>query len=496
MRGLRRHPSRTQLEMWFDGEASDGLAWHVATCTSCFRHVDRLGRIRRAVQGDLAPAGTAAPATPALGGAGLGHVADDRELVGAGARRGVLSSARSALQHRGRALIAVPTAAVLLGAGVAVGITAGHHHGPAPSAPGQLALGTGAGAPSTTASGGAAGAAGAAAAGAPGTSSGAAHSSSGTSPTGVGGGVVRFAALRLGLVVPTQGALAAEGAEVTTAVRDAVNEVNAAGGVGGQPVQLTVVAAEDSAAVAALAGQVDDLVGGFGTSQPVGVPWVLPADPWAAGSSIVSTELSPKSAGVRLARDLIHRGDSGTVGVIEGSGPDAAMAAGIAQVLPTTVAQQSSETAPCLPALVQLHQQGVDAVAIAGSPSLAANCLSAAASLAWAPPGGVLVAPSAAYANAAGGTGVFTVLGLPWPASASPGAARFRSVAPGVTSYRALVSFAAVEMAVDVARSAGSATIADIAGGTWHNDLFDFDGTANAGAQVVEASTGGWVSAP
>jgi hypothetical protein len=94
------------------------------------------------------------------------------------------------------------------------------------------------------------------------------------------------------------------------------------------------------------------------------------------------------------------------------------------------------------------------------------------------------------------GTAVYTVLGLPWPGSSNPGAARFRSEVPGVSSYRALVSFAAVEMAVQVARSSGALQLDRIAGGSWQNDLYDFAGVANVGAQVVQQSAGGWISAP
>jgi len=106
-------------------------------------------------------------------------------------------------------------------------------------------------------------------------------------------------------------------------------------------------------------------------------------------------------------------------------------------------------------------------------------------------------APSAAYrdtSEASAVPGATTVLGLPWPTSAAPGSARFRAVVPGVSSYRAMVSFAATELAVAVARAAGSVTPAAVAGGTWRSDLFDYTGTANAGAQSVVTSPVGWVA--
>ncbi|HZU80114.1 MAG TPA: hypothetical protein VE991_09390, partial [Acidimicrobiales bacterium] len=166
-----------------------------------------------------------------------------------------------------------------------------------------------------------------------------------------------------------------------------------------------------------------------------------------------------------------------------------------AKVMSTTVVN-GSDSAPCLPDVTALQARGVVALAVAGSPTLAASCMAALSVTGWTPAGGVLLPPSAAYGNVTASPQAFTVLGLPWPESSSAGAARFRAAAPGITSYRALVSFAAVELAVDVARSVGAPTMANIAGGTWHNDLFDFAGLNNAGAQVVEGGPSGWVPAP
>jgi len=136
---------------------------------------------------------------------------------------------------------------------------------------------------------------------------------------------------------------------------------------------------------------------------------------------------------------------------------------------------------------------------VAGPASLAGSCVDDLAAMPWQPPGGVLLAPSAVYAGVpaslAGGP-VYSVLGLPWPTSQSPGAARFRSAVPGVRSYRALVSFAAAELAIQVARTTGSLRLAEIGWGIWSTDLYDFAGIQNAGAQVVEDGAGTWVSAP
>jgi len=477
-----------QLEAWFDGElpvdaALPDLGWHLTDCPECFRHLETLSRLRVGVR----RAG-GAPVLP--------------EAVPAD-RLSPLATTPSSRRHLPRALVAVPAVVVLLAAVVAgvdhVGIngrlSAEHTAGTSASSStrGSSSAGSNAtsGSSSTTGStparNGTSSSA-ALASGAPGASS---KSALPNSPIG---------ALRLAVIVPTQGAAAAEGAEVTDAVRQAVADADASGGVNGVPVQLTVVPAENGAAVAALAGTVTAVAGGFGNAPASSVPWLLPADPWVVGPNDVAAELTPAEAGARLGQDLLQRGDSGVVGVVMGSGPDTGLETGLAQEVPV-VPVSAPTSGACLPALTALEAQGVQAVAVAGSPALAASCAAAFGSLAWAPPGGVLLPPSSAYggvtsAGLVPGTAVYTVLGLPWPASSGPGAARFRSELPGVTSYRALVSFAAVEMAVQVARSTGSLQLDKLAAGSWQNDLYDFAGVANVGAQVVQQSAGGWISAP
>ncbi|HUY63362.1 MAG TPA: hypothetical protein VMV14_02465 [Acidimicrobiales bacterium] len=478
-----------QLEAWFDGEAPDGLAEHLHSCASCFSHLQTLSRIRAGVRHGLGEVTTARP--PVLGGTGLGGT----EPVSTG-------PSVPATTRAGRLVLVAAGAAALVVAGVTVGLRPRPVHGTLSAASGSLPA-------SVTHRGtGAPGAAGATSsknpASAPVVPDGP-PSPSGrrTQRAGRSSGAVSpvvGAALELAVIVPAQGPDSADATEVTQAVRQAVADANATGGVGHAPVGLTVVSADDTGALAALSSEPAVVVGGFGAPAPAGVPWMLPADPWATGPGVVAAELTPQAAGERLGQDLIHRGQSGTVGIIEGTGPDTALATGLAAVVPTTTVQAPADGA-CLPAVSALEQQGVVAVAVAGSPALSTSCVSALGALSWSPPGGVLVAPSAAYGGVAsagvvGGTDVFTVLGLPWPESSSAGAARFRRELPGVTSYRALVSFAAVEMAVEVARQAGSVSLSSVASRSWRNDLFDYQGTTNDGAQVVQASASGWASAP
>lgn len=500
MRGLRRHPSRVQLETWFDGESAEGsLAWHLATCTSCFRYVDELSRIRAAVRRELRGA-AAAGAEAAVGAGAFEETGDDlRALLPA-----VPPSAARAPRRRALALAAVPVV-VLLVAGLVIGVDRAGVRGTLSSALGAATSSTAGTTGRTSGDGtgtsGSTGSGRSATGGSPaGTTAGGTTARSGNGGATGGRGTGPLVGLRLAVVVPTQGAGAADGTEITQAAQKAVAEADAAGGVNGGQVTLTVVPAENTGAVAALAGSVDAVIGGFGAALPAGLQWFLPADPWAAGPGIVSSELSPEAAGARLGQDLLQRGVSGTVGVVQGTGQDAALATGLASVVPTTVVA-APVGGTCVPAVTALQAQGVAAVAVAGSPALASSCVAALAAGPWSPPGGILLAPSAAYAGVASTgvgppSGVFTVLGLPWPTSSDPGAQRFRSDFPGFTSYRALVSYAAVEMAVEVARTTGAVSTAGMPGRTWRNDLYDFSGTANAGAAVVEEAAGGWVNAP
>ncbi|MGH9148967.1 MAG: hypothetical protein ACRD0F_01325, partial [Acidimicrobiales bacterium] len=85
--------------------------------------------------------------------------------------------------------------------------------------------------------------------------------------------------------------------------------------------------------------------------------------------------------------------------------------------------------------------------------------------------------------------------GLPWPTSPTAGAARFRS-ATGSTSYRALVSFAALELALDAGAAQGSVNLAAIGAGQWRSDLLDYRGSTNQTSRVVVGHPGGWLTAP
>jgi hypothetical protein len=489
MSPLRRHPSHLELEAWFDGESPESLGWHISSCTRCLAHVERLSKVRAVFIAAPVPVGATVGKSDAI-------------------RAPAVAGADGVARVRYRPLVAATAVVVALGA--LAGLGEGPLHGALftnasssrAGAQGHAGHARNGSVTGTTAPGSSSGGHGSAAA-----TSGALGSAGGTrtTPSGSAPGASVLAPLRLAVIVPTTGTAAAEGAQVAEAVQKAVAEADAAGGVHGAPVRLTVVPAEDAAAIAALPGHVDAVVGGFGAAPPPGVPWLLPADP-ALGQgqgSVVAAEPSQAATGAHLADDLVQRGYSGTVGVVNGGGPDAALADGIAGVLPISQVPVSAGQS-CVPAVQSLTAPGatkIVALAVAGPPSMAASCLSALAALSavqW-PPGGILVAPSAAYDGAndtAVAHNVTTVLGLPWPTSSSAGATRFRAVVPGVSSYRALVSFAATEMAVEVARDTGTLTMAALSSGTWRSDLIDYAGISNDAEQVVVDGTNGWAAGP
>lgn len=303
--------------------------------------------------------------------------------------------------------------------------------------------------------------------------------------------------LRLGLIVPTSGPLAREGSEVRDVVQRRVQAANTSGGVAGVPIELVVAPAEDRAAIEAMAGKVSAVVGGFGAEIPTATTWIFPADPLVTGPNVVPAEASARAVGAQLGADLRDEGPFGLVGIVVGSGPDAALATGLAsKANVTTVAAKKNTT--CLTEIATLRRSGAMTLAVAGDTDLVTSCIRAAARSAWQPRLGPLVPPSAAYAGVASipeTTGTRTVLALPWPTSSAPGAARFRATTTS-QSYRALVSYAATELAIDVARQTGTISLASMAGRAWHSDLAQVDGNTNRPGGVVSSLFGAWIAVP
>jgi hypothetical protein len=460
---MGRHPNGVRLGAWFDGEGDDGVGGHVVDCSRCQKRVSELARIRAWVRaqpffamGDEAPR----PAPGAL--------------------------------HRSRPVV-VPALLVLLffllapsrpwaGRNQPIDATrdsAARQATPPSRAPPAQPSGAAALPPGPGLDDGAAG-----------TTGGVAQPPGEASPAPPG-------PLRLGLVVPTTGPLAAEGTEITEVVRRRIALANAGGGVGGLPVELVVVRAEDRPRVAAIGDRVTALIGGFGAAPPGGVPWLLPADPSITGPDVLATEAAPFIVGSELGTLLHEQGLRGVIGVVRGAGPDADLADGLASRARTATVPLGGDGS-CNAEVASLRGSGAQALAVAAPPDVAARCLEAAGRTGWHPPFGTLVAPSAAYAGVPVEPqlgGPRTVLGLPWPTWEVPGAARFRASTHS-SSYRALVSFAAAELAIDVARQGAGVSLPAMAMGSWRSDLFDLIGTTSQTGAVVVAGVGSWVQSP
>ncbi|MDP9388125.1 MAG: ABC transporter substrate-binding protein [Actinomycetota bacterium] len=464
---VRRHPGKVALGAWFDGEGSGRTGAHVARCGRCQRHVSELARLRSWLR-----------AQPFVA---MGDDDEDRVDVHANAGR-----------RTGRRPLGLVAALVMAFALVAER-SQPHSDAPVAFAPPSTAAGARTAPPTD------------ALPEVPATGDPEVAAVAPSSPPQLSVAEqarARAAApratepLRLGLVVPRSGAMAAEGDEVVKVVRQRVDAANQAGGVAGVPVELEVAPAEDAAAVAAMAARVRALVGGFGVATAPDALWLLPADTSIVGPKVVPAEMAARQAGAHLAGVLRQQGLQGPVGVVVGSGPDAALAAGLATRVSTTTVK-AGEDGTCLAEVTTLARSGAAALAVAGSPDLAASCLRAASRVAWDRSFGSVLAPSAAYAGLQDlpeALGARTVLNLPWPTSTAPGAARFRATALS-TSYRALVSYAATELAIDVARRHDDLSLDSVAAGDWRSDLFDLSGTSSRATTLVVAFLGSWLIA-
>ena len=86
---------------------------------------------------------------------------------------------------------------------------------------------------------------------------------------------------------------------------------------------------------------------------------------------------------------------------------------------------------------------------------------------------------------------VLGLVGLPMPTSDTPGAARFREHTGG-RSYRAMLTFAGVELAVALDAAGPDIASAWRREPTWSSDLVAYDGGRNVGIHAVRAARDGW----
>lgn len=445
-----RHPRATELGAWFDGEGRSAVGSHVARCARCRRKVDDFALVRSWVRaqplyrmraGEVTPDPSGRPSVAAAASAALAAIAIAIAAIvtwgptkprpatepGVAAGPNVTPGSRAAFEPAPEDSIVVDHAPHMRERAHELPTVPHSHAGPRAGRPGPL---------------------------------------------------------RIGIAVPRG---TAEAAELVDVARRRVLAANAAGGVAGYPVELVVIDAGDE-----VPANVDVLVGGYGMEAPSGTPWLLPADTTTTGDDVLAAEATAEAAGEHLGRALRRAGLRTSVGVIVGAGPDTSLADGLAAHL-DVIRVLERDALSCTAEVAALRRAGVEAVAVAGSPELARRCTSAAAMTLWKPKHGFVFAPSAAYAGLhhdASAWGARTVLSLPWPTTTAPGAARFRATTTA-TSYRALVTFAATELAIDVARRSGAITLSSIAAGKWPSDLLDLTGTTSP-ATVVVAGPGGW----
>ena len=449
------HPRGRALGAWFDGEiaepAGQRITAHVAACERCQARVADLRRIGGALRGEPMPARPARVRRPlpvlsaVLAAALLGFVAGNRSTPSITGGQPA-SSAKQVSAARA----AAPPAS----------------HGSA-AASADAPAGSRVAEPT-------------------------AHRSEPSAPAAAASPPLPHR-LRLGVMLPPADRAgpaadwppAADAADALKAAKAAADAANLSGGVGGEPVEIVPLTAGSPVT------DVDALVGGWGAATP-GQTWVLPADPAFTGSNVIAAEVSAAAAGKALAAASGSRLHGGAIGVVIGDGPEATFSEGLAAGAPTITAEPSRDGL-CDEAVARLRSKGARALAVAGTPPLALACADAALRLGWAPPGGLLLAPSAVYAGLERHTSVLgarTVLGLPWPSGDSPGARRFRATTHS-TSYRAMVTFAATEVAIAAARSGAPLTAAGL-NGSWHSDLITLDGGVNRSASVVTAQGSGW----
>jgi hypothetical protein len=281
-------------------------------------------------------------------------------------------------------------------------------------------------------------------------------------------------------------------------VRAVVDTANENGGVAGRKVDVVVVPTDDDSARADALTRVDALVGGFATDVPAGIPWVMPADVGPTGPDVAAGELAAEQAGGALGLDLVARSsNSRTVGAIVAAGPDAGLATGLAKSVPVQQVEAGTDTS-CDQEMIALRKRDVAALALAVPPDLARRCAAAAARIGWRPSGGLLLAPSAVYAHLERdlvAQGARSAVALSAPNADDSGTNRFRQAAPGCSSYRSLVSFAAAELALETARSAnGVLTLTAVRDRHWHSDLYDVDGGQQTTAHVVAIRFGRWTN--
>jgi hypothetical protein len=498
----RRHPSPLELGAYFDGEPIAGVSEHVARCRKCRESLDELRGVRCAVRGELDLTDGSARRRARWTVALVPVAAAVALLLAMAAPPGGLPVTR--VENADQSAIAPAAAPPQFEPTKASDVTA---------APPPVEGGTAATRPLVAARGSSAGAsvaapptAGVPPAGAgvvpdvpapgPKVAAGRSASAAGSGPAAARSAQAPTGPLRLGVPIPTRGSSSGEGNEVLRAVRAVVDRANDDGGVAGRRADVVIVPTDDERARAVALGRVEALVGGFSIDAPAGMPWVMPADVAPVGGDVAAGELAAEQAGEALGRDLVARSsERRVVGAVVGSGPDAGLAVGLAKSLPVQQVSVGADTS-CDQEVVALRKRDVAALALAVPPDLARRCAASAARMGWRPSGGLLLAPSAVYAHLERdlvAQGARSAVALSPANTDDAGTARFRRACPGCDSHRALMSFAAAELALGTARTAnGALTMAGLRDRRWQSDLYDVNGGQHTTSHVVSIRFGRW----
>ncbi|HVM53454.1 MAG TPA: hypothetical protein VM262_09680 [Acidimicrobiales bacterium] len=426
---LRRHPDGGSLSAWYDGELVDPrLSAHVDECERCWATVRRFVDVDEAVRASRLPPRT-----------------DVRSRLGVQA----LAAMAAVAAVVAVLVVAVPTDRSrppqhVAGAGGTASSTiaptlVGPVDPPNPRPPSQDLAATG----RTSAAG----------------------------PSAAATGADALQDLRLGVPLPGGDPRSSPlAAEVWHAARAAV---------AGRPgVEVVPVIAGDRAPAG-----VDAVVGGWSAPAPVLVQ--------TADGVIVAADPDPERAGALLADAAV--GDAELVGVIRSSGPDAAFGDGVAATRRVVVVELDRDSS-CDREVRRVLSRGAVAIALAAPPPAVRTCLAAVEASGARPPRGVLVPPSMMLEPESPRVAELDVLGLvglPMPTSDTPGAARFREHTGG-RSYRAMLTFAGVEIAVALDAAGPDIASAWRREPTWSSDLVAYDGGRNVGIHAVRAARDGW----
>lgn len=429
MIGLRRHPDGESLSAWYDGEVIDPrLSAHVDGCERCWATVRRFVDVDAAVR-----AGPLAPRADMRSRPGMRVLA---AMAAVGVAAVVLVAAPP---DRGRSPQRVANAGGAASSTVAP-MPVGPVDPPSALQPSQD-LGAAGGTPS----------------------------GAGSSPAA--SGVDATHRLRLGVPLPGGDPRSSPlAAEVWHAAQMAV--------AGSPGVEVVPVTAGDRAPAG-----IDAVVGGWSAPSPVLVQ--------TADGVIVAADPDPERAGAVLADAAV--GEAELVGVIRGSGPDAAFGDGVSasrRVVSVDLATDSS----CDREVRSMLARGAVAIALAAPPPAVRTCLAAVEASGARLPRGVLVPPSMMLEPESPRVAQLDVIGLaglPMPTSDTPGAARFRQRTGG-RSYRALLTFAGVELAVALDAAGPDIASAWRREPTWRGDLVAYDRGRNLGIHAVRASMDGW----